>query len=628
MSGSWSRVVWSITLGLVLGTVLGVITRESLFALAVMVLGESIRPMAHLAALLPFVDPVYTHAALHSLAGMHIGGLHAEIPALLRVTLEPGSSVLGRMMSSAVGDSGVLALAVLMLRHGVHRGRLVVLAGSLAAQLQIALGVLSRPPSMADLETIGLSFAVNASVPWWAGRRLVVSDPVSTVPAPLTVAMLVGLALAAAYLVAAVLAQAAVRSRRRIPITPWVRYASPPEIRRLSAARMSVLTTGALIALSTFAAACETLSLPVTVTAAPPLDAVAPPLPDATGRVPVAVTEPVSSVGLAATPQTLVGIGDRWYRDAAPPSQVEILAGPNGFQYVVNGIPQVIHGMGVNTQYHALLSPADRQARLDADLSEMHDMGVNTLVGWDPAEFDDVLLNTAQRHGIGVVLPFDLDPNADYLDPSVRAALTQQVLAWVASYRAYPAVRMWGLGNEVLHKIVHPAWVGPQDPHQAAEARAFSDWLIETADAIHAADPNHPVTYRDAEDAFVGWISRALERSPAGRQTWFVYGTNCYQDYLDKIVDNWPDQGTGVALWVSEFAPGGLAIPDRPAGFTEMWGYVRKHPDWVLGGAVYAWTRNGPEEIDRNLGLTDDGKPADGHSLDAIANDFRNDASQ
>ena len=68
-----------------------------------------------------------------------------------------------------------------------------------------------------------------------------------------------------------------------------------------------------------------------------------------------------------------------------------------------------------------------------------------------------------------------------------------------------------------------------------------------------------------------------------------------------------------------------MAIPDRPEQFQHMWGYVRRHPDWVLGGAVYAWTRNGPEEIDRNLGLTDDGSPVDGHSLDAISGFFRAD---
>jgi hypothetical protein len=116
-------------------------------------------------------------------------------------------------------------------------------------------------------------------------------------------------------------------------------------------------------------------------------------------------------------------------------------------------------------------------------------------------------------------------------------------------------------------------------------------------------------------------VVAALNRHP-GDRPWFVWGTNCYQDYLAKILDNWPDSGMNNAIWVSEFAPGTLAIPDRPDGFAAMWQSIRKHPDWVLGGAVYAWTRNGPEGVDRNFGLTDDGTVVDGRSLDILTKLF------
>ena len=66
------------------------------------------------------------------------------------------------------------------------------------------------------------------------------------------------------------------------------------------------------------------------------------------------------------------------------------------------------------------MTPAERAARLDADMAAFQQLGVNTVLGWDPAEFDDVLLAAAERHGIGVVMPFDLDPEADYTDPAVR----------------------------------------------------------------------------------------------------------------------------------------------------------------------------------------------------------------
>jgi hypothetical protein len=307
------------------------------------------------------------------------------------------------------------------------------------------------------------------------------------------------------------------------------------------------------------------------------------------------------------------------------PSRVEITGANYRYTYLVNGQPQVIKGMGLNTQYRQQLSPAERAARIDADMAALQALGVNTVLGWDPAEFDTVLLDAAQRYGIGVVMPFELDPEVDYSDAGARRRLHEQVLAWVVEYRGHPALRMWGLGNEVLHKIVHPAWVGPQDPRRARNAEAFSNWLVETADAIHALDPNHPVTYRSAEDAFADWVISALRRHGGGPRPWFVWGTNCYQDYLAKIVDRWPESGMPAALWVSEFAPGGIAVPDRPDGFGTMWGYVRRHPEWVLGGAVYAWTRNGPEGVDRTFGLTDDGVPVDGRSLGQLSGMFHAD---
>lgn len=77
------------------------------------------------------------------------------------------------------------------------------------------------------------------------------------------------------------------------------------------------------------------------------------------------------------------------------------------------------------------------------------------------------------------------------------------------------------------------------------------------------------------------------------------------------------------ALWVSEFAPAEVAVADRPDGFATTWSYIRRNPDWVLGGAIYAWTSTGPEGVDRNFGLTDDGLPVDGRSLDVLSSLFR-----
>ncbi|HEY2201826.1 MAG TPA: hypothetical protein VGH56_08055, partial [Solirubrobacteraceae bacterium] len=88
-------------------------------------------------------------------------------------------------------------------------------------------------------------------------------------------------------------------------------------------------------------------------------------------------------------------------------SEVEITGSGSHVQYLVDGQPVTIKGMGLNTQYASQLSPEARAAQLDSDMASLSALGVNTVLGWDPAEFDGTLLDAAQRHGIGVVLPFD-----------------------------------------------------------------------------------------------------------------------------------------------------------------------------------------------------------------------------
>jgi hypothetical protein len=596
---------------LVGGSLLGLALRLAAFVAAATVVhfvGVLSGVLPALPALSASLDPVYTHAALNSLADLHLQGLavagpagdwlHASLPGVfvdpqrahwapIRLVVQPGSPVLARLVAAALAHATVLGSGLLVARAAWRRRNTGWLLAGIAVQIQVALGILGSRPSTVELESTGVSFAASALLPWLVQRSGTLSDSLDQLSAPLVAAALVGLALLVGYLPAALLLLVKGHARA---VT-------------LGMATVVVLTS----------AACAGVIQQDLATAAP-LDAHA-----AADPQPVAVL-PAAAAPVPVPPVNAFDLSfDRWFDQASPaPSHVEVVGSNDKFQYLVNGQPETIKGMGLNTQYSYFMNPTDRAAQLDSDMAALSALGVNTVLGWDPAEFDGVLLDAAERHGIGVVMPFDLDPNADYTDPLVRQQLHDQALTWVARYRKHPALRMWGLGNEVLHKIVHPAWVGPQDPQRERQAEAFSDWLIQTADDIHTADPDHPVTYRSAEDAFVGWLAAAMQRDGNQPRPWFVLGTNCYQAYLSEIVDNWPTSGMPTALWVSEFAPGGIAVPDRPDGFATLWGDVTRHPDWVLGGAVYAWTRNGPEGVDRNFGLTDDGTPVDGRSLDML----------
>jgi len=612
--GGVARAVLRVAAAVVAGALLALVLRALLFAGTAFAGRRLASECARVLPEVPWLDPVYTRAALWSLTQVRIDGIAIQgMPGallhglassiflepslanfgLLRVVLEPGSPLLGRLAAATVAHAGVLAVGMVLVQRGWTRQRMDLVVAGLTCQVTVAIGILSARPSVAELEATGLVFALNALLPGDALGSVAISDFVDTVNRPFASAVLVGLALLLAY--APTLLALAMRRRSTTSVAV-----------ALAVAVGSTAYAGAWP--SAPQSARPIVAAPVTTLELRELHRLPPVVMTASSTMPMSV-------------------GDRWYLEprvqASGPSKVEISGAPHEYTYIVNGRPEVIRGMGLNTRYASTMTPELRRVQLESDFSALARLGVNTVTGWDPLEFDSTLFGVANVHGIGVVPPFDLDPEADYSDPDVRSRLSSEVVAWVERYREQPALRMWGIGNEVLHKIVHPAWVGPQDPARERNARAFADWLVETADTIHALDPDHPVTYRSAEDAFVGWVVDALRRRGGGPRPWFVWGTNCYQDHLSHIADSWPDSGFEGALWVSEFAPGTLAIPDRPAGFASMWSVIRQHPGWVLGGAAYAWTRNGPEGIDRNFGLTDDGVVVDGRALEMLEELFR-----
>jgi len=294
------------------------------------------------------------------------------------------------------------------------------------------------------------------------------------------------------------------------------------------------------------------------------------------------------------------------------------------FTYRVNGVAKVIRGMGYNPMY-ATLDREERSRRYDRDFALMRQASVNTIFGWINAEFDRLTLDKAHQYGLGVAMPYYLDPALDYASREVRESLTRDILQWVATYKDHPSLRIWHIGNEVLHKLVYPSWLPKQNPPEAvARARAFASFYAGLIDQVRKADPDHPVLYSGAEDGYLKWIRDAFRASPKQR-TWVIYGANIYTAKLPEVVDRWPDYQLGVPLLITEFAPAGLGAQDRPDGYREMWKIIRRGHRWTLGGAPYVWTTAGPEEVDRAFGLVDaDGRPVDG-SLDAIASMYRAD---
>jgi hypothetical protein len=250
---------------------------------------------------------------------------------------------------------------------------------------------------------------------------------------------------------------------------------------------------------------------------------------------------------------------------------------------------------------------------------------VNVIFGWFQQQFDQVTLDAAQRHGLGVGMPFELNQDLEYADPALRARLTAEALEYVARYRDHPAVWFWTPGNEVIHRLIFPSWLQHQrDLTKEARADAFARYYVELIDQMRALDPRHPIVYRDAEEVYLARIRDNLLRD-GQRRPWFAYGTNVYTPRLAEILAGWPNQGLDVPLLVAEFSPGGVGPAERPHGLQAMWQTIRSYPDWVIGGVPYTWTTDGPEELDRVFGLVDDqGAPRDG-SLAAIGEMYAQD---
>lgn len=599
------------------------------------------------------LDPIYTSALLLTLGGIEPRGpalampigqiLHERWPTFFQspellasgawasAVVAPGSTIVSRWLCGIIADAALVLLGLLAMRQAGPGRRWMTVAGATIQAHVIVAHMIDAPPAFADVEAAGIPFAVAMifSGDVQAGPRL--AETLESLAAPVRDAVL-GLGMVAlAYLpvLALLLSVRAIRALRRRPRLPsqapvavdgsgrrYARHAGRAWWERVP---MHPASVGKLLALSTLAFA---------VALSPLGD-----LSDARTRFLSAAHEddlhqqdmmsPAPAASTTETPSALQASAP----PASPaPSVVAVTGTGYRYQYTVNGVPQVIRGMGYNVQYRKL-PPEERVRRLHHDFGEMRRAGVNTVFGWEPAEFDTVLLDAAHRHGLGVAPPFQLDPDAAYGDPAVRERLTREVLAWVELHRAHPALRMWAIGNEVLHKLVYPSWM-PVRSHPAWEQRArdFATFYVQLIDKVRAADPDHPIVHRGAEDAYLTWLRDEMQKG--GRRPWFIYGVNTYTPRLAEILTSWPQQGWDVPLLVSEFAPGGMSPADRPHGLRDMWKMIRGANGWVLGGAVYAWTTDGPEEVDRVFGLVDEGgKPVDG-AFAAISAVYRGAARQ
>lgn len=589
------------------------------------------------------VDPVYGGAAIHVLSGITVRGLaiagqlgealHAALPtvfvppsfvadgAVASAVLEPGGTLAARGVALVAASVASLAVAIWVARWSPAPSWLVVVAT--AFQLHLLLEqVVEEGPTLRELEAGGLPFLFAALAPVdEAGQRPFLTGQFDQLPDWAVSTMAGLLAAAATYGLAFGAARVVARYWRAHSRLPSAAAALPSRSLRAglpgALAVLLVATPIGAIADGEIATAPEVLVAELSSSELHPPQVMAEEPPEAVPTAAVQATPPSSP---PPTPPALLAAST-----PAPKGSLVSLEGGNyRYRLLVNGRPAVIRGMGYNPWY-SRLEPTERRRRYERDFAALQQMAVNTIEGWFESEFDEVTLDAAQAHGLGVIMPYELNQDYDYADVEIRDAFMRNIAAWVTRYRDHPAVRMWAPGNEMMHRLIYPTIVrGARDPGREARADAFAAFYVQLADMIHDLDPNHPVLYRDAEDLYLARIRTALRRDGKPRP-WFIYGTNAYTERIQEVIRRWPEQGIDAPLLVSEFAPGGVGPADRPSKLAWFWSVIRSRPEMVLGGVVYTWATQGPEDLDRVFGLTDpDGHPIDG-SVDALARLFRAD---
>jgi hypothetical protein len=301
---------------------------------------------------------------------------------------------------------------------------------------------------------------------------------------------------------------------------------------------------------------------------------------------------------------------------------------------VANGQPTIVKGMNYNVNYTEL--PEDTRRRLHRrDFQILRDAGVNVIVGW--GVYDEITLQIAEEFGIGVIMPFELDPKGPYENEQYREQIKYNYREYIKRFRDFPAVWIWNPGgDELLYRM-------KTDEHRTIDKiQAAADFELELVVLSHSLDPNHVNIVKEPRDWYIRYLDEALRKfktQPAytDPSTYLIYGVNVYgrRDDVETVLGiskQSIDKQLGLALMVTEFAPFLLPRADRPANYAVMWDIVYQVSS--MGGCAYVF---GPDQPNPNVpnpydpltllpsefSLVDmDGKPVDG-SLDALADKWR-----
>ncbi|WP_433832080.1 discoidin domain-containing protein [Actinoplanes sp. CA-015351] len=265
----------------------------------------------------------------------------------------------------------------------------------------------------------------------------------------------------------------------------------------------------------------------------------------------------------------------------AGPSIVKVTGTQGNWQLTVNGTPWQVKGMTYGPP----------QGAADGYMRDLANMGVNTIRIWGPDANTPLLLDTAARYGIKVVVGLWLNHGADYLnDLSYKNTAKVDIVKTVNDLKGRPGVLLWDVGNEVILEMQNYGLAA-----DVVEARrvAYAKFVNEVTEAIHAADPNHPVT---STDAYTHAWTYYKPYAPALD----LLAVNSY-GAIDTVKRDWIAGNYTKPYILTEGGPAGEwevpndvnGVPNEPsdlakkAGYTYSWNAIKGHPGVALGATLF-----------------------------------------
>ncbi|WP_026163370.1 discoidin domain-containing protein [Kribbella catacumbae] len=267
---------------------------------------------------------------------------------------------------------------------------------------------------------------------------------------------------------------------------------------------------------------------------------------------------------------------------------VRVAGSQGNWQLLVNDAPWQVKGL---TWGPPATEAAQRLPGLKA-------IGVNTVRTWGTDAGSKPIFDAAAGNGMRVIAGYWLQPGGgpgsggcvNYVtDTTYKANMLAEIRRWTTEYKDHQGVLMWNVGNESV--------LGLQNCYSGAELEqqriAYASYVNEASRAIHAIDPNHPVT---STDAWTGAWPYYKQYTP----DLDLLAVNSY-GHVCQVKQDWINGGYNKPYILTEAGPAGEwevpndanGVPDEPTdvqkrdGYLQAWNCITGHTGVALGATLF-----------------------------------------